>query len=71
MRGESCVVEYHGEPVAAIVPLRVYKGWKRKREDFFDTLEAMARRADLSPDKAEMLAAEAVQLARREAHEGR
>ena len=63
VRGESYVVEYHGEPVAAVVPLRVYEGWKRKGEDFFDTLEAMARRTDLSPDEAETLAAEAVQWA--------
>jgi len=70
-RGESYVVEYHGEPVAAVVPLRDYEEWKRKREVFFDALEAMASNADLSTEEAEKLAEEAVQWARREARDGR
>ncbi len=64
--GESYVVEYHGEPVAAVVPLRVYEGWKQQREAFFDRLESLAARANLSPEEADQLAAEAVEWARQQ-----
>ncbi len=63
-RGDRYVLEYHGEPVAAVVPIALYEGWKRRREAFFDRLEEMAATADLSPEEAERLAAEAVRAAR-------
>ncbi len=63
-RGDRYVLEYHGEPVAAVVPMALYDGWKRRREAFFDRLEEMAATADLPPEEAERLAAEAVRAAR-------
>lgn len=63
-RGDCYVLEYHGEPVAAMVPLAIYEGWKRRREAFFDRLEVMAAIADLSPEEADALATEAVRAAR-------
>ncbi|MDQ3780040.1 MAG: type II toxin-antitoxin system Phd/YefM family antitoxin [Chloroflexota bacterium] len=63
-RGDRYVLEYHGEPVAAVVPLALYEGWKRRREAFFDRLEVMATTADLSPEEADALATEAVRTAR-------
>ncbi len=63
-RGDRYVLEYHGEPVAALVPLALYEGWKRRREAFFERLGDMGAAADLSPDEADELAAEAVRAAR-------
>lgn len=63
-RGDRYVLESHGEPVAVVVPLALYEGWKRWREAFFDQLEVMAATADLSPEEADALAAEAVRAAR-------
>lgn len=64
-RGDSYVVEYRGEPVAAVVPLKLYEQWKRDRDAFFDELEDMARQADLSPAEADALALESVEATRR------
>ena len=60
-RGDRFVVERHGEPVAALVPIAVYEQWKRGREEFFDRLQAIAERANVPSDEAEALAREAVQ----------
>lgn len=64
-QGDRYVVEYHGQPVAALVPLELYARWKRDRDAFFDKLEAVAARANVAPEEAEALASEAVQAARR------
>jgi len=29
-KGDRYVVEYHGEPVAAVVPIELYEQWKRE-----------------------------------------
>ncbi len=63
-KGDRYVVEYHGEPVAAVVPIELYEQWKREREAFFDKLEAISERANLPPDEADALAHEAVQAVR-------
>jgi prevent-host-death family protein len=64
MKGESVVVERHGEPVAAVVPMRIYEQWKRRRESLFATLRRGAERANLSEEEANALAAEAVRAVR-------
>ncbi len=64
-KGESYVVEYHGEPVAAVVPLVMYEKWKEQRERFFDQMEAAARRANLSPEEADRVVEDAIQAVRR------
>ena len=63
-RGERYVVEYHGEPVAAVVPIALYERWKRRREAFFDQLEARTARADVTEEEAGALAAESVRAVR-------
>jgi antitoxin (DNA-binding transcriptional repressor) of toxin-antitoxin stability system len=63
-RGNIFVVERHGEAVAAVVPIEVYQQWKRTRSAFFARLRAASQAANLSPDEAERLAAEAVAAAR-------
>ncbi len=63
-RGDRYVVEYHGEPVAAVVPIELYEGWKRRREAFFDQLEAIAAHAAVTEEEADALAAEAVRAVR-------
>ncbi len=63
-RGDRFVVERHGEPVAAVVPIEVYEQWKRSRTAFFDRIRAASERANLSPEEAEALAEEAVRAVR-------
>lgn len=46
-----------------MVPMVVYEAWKRQRQELFDQIREMQRQADLDPDEAEQLAAEAVATA--------
>ena len=64
--GERFVVERHGEPVAAVVPIAVYEQWKKARDAFFDRLRAASERANMSPEEADELASEAVKAVRAE-----
>lgn len=57
--GDRFVVERHGEPVAVLVPMEVYEQWKRARDRFFDHIEEVAKRADMSPEEADELVQEA------------
>jgi len=59
-RGDRFVVKRHGEEVAAIVPIEVYKEWKGARTAFFDKVKAASLRANLSPEQADPLAEKAV-----------
>jgi prevent-host-death family protein len=59
-RGDRVVVERHGEPVAAVIPIDVYNQWKRSRADFFERMRQASERAALTPEEADTLAAEAV-----------
>lgn len=63
-RGDNFVVERHGEPVAAVVPIEVYRQWKRQRDEFFANMQAIAERVDLPEDEAMALANEAVHAVR-------
>ena len=63
-KGDRYVVEYHGEPVAVVVPIELYEQWKRDREAFFGKLEAISERANVAPEEADALAQEAVQALR-------
>lgn len=54
------IVERHGQPVAAVIPVSVYEQWKRQRETFFDQMEEIAQRSSLSPEEADSLADEAI-----------
>ena len=37
-QGDSYIISRHGKPAAAVVPVEVYEGWKRQREDLFDAI---------------------------------
>lgn len=63
-RGDTFVVERHGEPVAAVVPIGVYEQWKSQREAFFARWEAVAERVDLPENEAMEHARDAVQAVR-------
>jgi prevent-host-death family protein len=63
-QGDTYVISRNGKPVAAVVPLEVYEGWKRQREEFFDLVRRMQKEAKLKPKDADRLAAEAVQAVR-------
>ena|GEM_PF-571449 len=62
--GDKFVVQKNGEEVAAVVPMKVYNQWKKTREEFFALLEQAQNNADLSPEKADALALEAVEAVR-------
>jgi antitoxin (DNA-binding transcriptional repressor) of toxin-antitoxin stability system len=63
-RGDKFVVERHGTPVAAMVPIEVYEQWKQSRERFFEMLRTAQANANLSEEEAAQLAAEAVEAVR-------
>lgn len=69
-RGDSVIVERHGEPVAAVVPIAAYRQWQQQREAarqrFFERARQSAERANLSAEEAEAIAAEAVAEVRAE-----
>lgn len=60
-KGDRIVVERHGEAIAAVVPMSVYRQWQQQRAAFFDQMRAIAERVDLTPEQAE---AEATTAAR-------
>lgn len=64
IQGEQVVIERHGEPVAALVPVAVYRQWQRDRRLFFDQMRESAAHANLPEQEANRLAAEAVRAAR-------
>jgi prevent-host-death family protein len=63
-RGDAYIISRHGQPAAAIVPIEVYEQWKQQRREFFALIREAQQRADLEPDEAERIAAEAVRAAR-------
>jgi prevent-host-death family protein len=65
VKGDRYVVERHGEPVAALVPIEVYKQWKRAREAFFTKIREAAERANLPEEEASALADEAIREVRK------
>ncbi|MGI8420377.1 MAG: type II toxin-antitoxin system Phd/YefM family antitoxin [Candidatus Levyibacteriota bacterium] len=64
IRGDRFVVERHGEPVAALVPIEVYKQWQRGRAAFFAKIRQTAEQANVPEDEAYELAAKAVREVR-------
>ncbi|HLZ10761.1 MAG TPA: type II toxin-antitoxin system prevent-host-death family antitoxin [Chloroflexota bacterium] len=66
VKGDSYIVERHGEPVAVVVPVDVYEQWKRGREAFFERMNLAAERAAMAPAEADELANAAVEAIRAE-----
>lgn len=65
-RGDSYVVERHGEPVAVVVPMHVYERIKRQRDEFRAILRKAQQNANLTEEEAMELALEAVAEVRAE-----
>ena len=63
-QGDSYIISRHGRPAAAVVPVEVYETWKRQRNEFFDLIRQAQQEANLSPEEADRLAAEAVAAVR-------
>lgn len=63
-KGEKYIVKRHGEPVAVVVPLAVYKQWKQNRTNLFDAMRQAQQKASLDAEEADTLAREAVQVVR-------
>lgn len=63
-KGDRFVVERHGEPIAAVVPIEIYRQWQQQREAFFDRAREIAERSGLSEDEADQLVDEAIQHVR-------
>jgi prevent-host-death family protein len=36
-QGDTFIINRHGKPAVAIVPVQVYEAWKRQRQGIFDT----------------------------------
>ncbi len=71
--GDSVIVERHGEPVAVVVPVAMYRQWQQQREEardrLFNFFRETSERANMTSEEADALAAEAVaevRAARRE-----
>ena len=64
-KGERYLIKRHGETIAVVVPVEVYEQWQKSRERFFATLRIAQKNANLKPEEAETLAAEAVTEVRR------
>lgn len=65
-KGEKVIINRHGKPAAAVVPIEVYENWKRQRKELFDLVREIQQRANLEPEEAERLAAEAVAAVRKQ-----
>ncbi|HEX9987224.1 MAG TPA: type II toxin-antitoxin system Phd/YefM family antitoxin [Chloroflexia bacterium] len=64
-KGDKIVVERHGEPVAVLVPMSVYKQWQCNRERAYNTLREISERVNMSEEEANILIEEAISAVRR------
>ena len=65
-QGDSYIISRHGKPAAVVVPISVYEEWKRQRNEFFKSIRRAQQEADLSPEEADQIAAEAIEAVRAE-----
>ena len=66
-QGDAYIINRHGKPAAAVVPVQVYEDWKRQRQEFFEFIRHAQQEADLTPEEADQIAQEAIKTARLEA----
>lgn len=55
------VVERNGEPVAAVVPVELYRQWQKRRAAFFETMRQAADRSGVSSEEEAMAVAREAQ----------
>jgi len=65
-RGDTYIINRHGKPAAAVIPMEIYARLKQERQAFFDLIRGTQQQGDLTPEVAEALASEAVASARAE-----
>lgn len=59
--GDKYVIERHGKPAVAVVPIEVYESWKRQRTRLFELItEVQNANPDADPEEvmADVLAAQ-------------
>jgi prevent-host-death family protein len=65
-RGDKYVINRHGKPAVAVVPVEVYENWKQQRKRLLDLIsDVQAANPDADPDEV-MQDVLAAQLAVRE-----
>ncbi|MFN2235700.1 MAG: type II toxin-antitoxin system Phd/YefM family antitoxin [Anaerolineales bacterium] len=64
-RGDAYIINRHGKPAAAVVPVQVYENWRQQRRELFQLIRELQNEADLDPEDADLLAAEALAEVRR------
>ena len=52
--GEKYVIERHGKPIVAIVPIQIYQNWKRKRYRLLELIQEV-QKANVGVDSTEAL----------------
>lgn len=51
-KGDMYIINRHGKPAAAVVPVELYESWKRQREEFFDLIrEIQEANIDAAPEQ--------------------
>ncbi len=63
-QGDTFVINRHGKPAAAVVPIQVYETWKNDRKKLFDFIRQTQEQANLDPAEADKIAADAVKASR-------
>ncbi|MHB1355543.1 MAG: type II toxin-antitoxin system Phd/YefM family antitoxin [Anaerolineae bacterium] len=66
--GENCIIIRHGQPAAAVVPMEVYRQWKKERKDLFAAIRRIqATNADVDLEDVMQRVLEAQQAVRQDA----
>jgi prevent-host-death family protein len=64
-QGDNYIIIRHGQAAAAVVPMEVYRQWKKEREEFFDAIRTIQElNADADPDQVMQAVLEAQQAVR-------
>jgi prevent-host-death family protein len=51
-QGDTYIINRHGKPAVAVVPIEVYQNWKRQRELLFDTIRKIQEaNQDVDPEQ--------------------
>ena len=51
-QGDKYVINRHGKPAVAVVPVEIYENWKQQRRRLFDLIsEVQAANPDADPDE--------------------
>jgi prevent-host-death family protein len=63
--GDKYIINRHGRPAVAVVPIQVYENWKQQRQRLFDLIkEVQAANPDADPEEVMRDVLEAQQATR-------